>query len=141
MKVTSYAVARPAYYDRGAISVVQNYSASLAPHAQVTRWTTTVASGRKMNIELANVRLLTDSAATTKSAFDYGSIYITSGLVTFSLCDLILNTNTVNTPLYFQMSGVPTLYAGEIVFAVTASYSTGGVIQYLLAMKATDYAA
>ena len=141
MKVTSYAVARPAYYDRTAVSVVQNYSAILAPHAQTTRWTTTVAAGRKMNVELANVRMVTASAATVKGNYNYAAIYIVSGAVTFSLCDLIHPSNTVNAPVYFQMSGVPTLYAGETLYAVTADDSTGGTVQYLEAAKATDYAA
>ena len=141
MKLGSLASARSAYYDRNAVSVVQNYSAILAPHTQTTRWTTTVAAGRKMNVELANVRVVTITAATVKGIYCYASIYIVSGSVTFSLCDLLHPSNTVNAPVYFQMSGVPTLYAGETLYAVTSDDSTGGTVQYLAAAKATDYAA
>ena len=141
MKITSYALGRPSYWDRNPVTVVQNYSDVLAPHAQTTRWTTTVAAGRKMNVELANVRVVTTTVATTKGAYNYASIYIVSGAVTFSLCDLLLPTNTVNAPVYFQMTGVPTLYSGETLYGVTSDNSTGGTVQYLVAAKATDYAA
>ena len=138
MKVTSYAVARPAYYDRGASSIVQNYSASVAPHGNTVRWTTTCAAGKKINIELVNVRIVQDTVATVKVA-NYCAVYITSGVTTFSLADLLNPSNTVGLPVYFQMSGVPTLYAGESAAAATGDGSTGGTSQYLVAMKATSY--
>ena len=48
MKITSYAVARPQYYDRGAVSTFFSYAATLSQHAATTRWTTTVAAGKKL---------------------------------------------------------------------------------------------
>ena len=138
MKITSYAVARPAYYDRNAVSIVQNYSVSVAPHGNTVRWTTTCSTGKKINIELINVRIVQDVAATVKVS-NYCAVYITSGATTFSLADLLNPSNTVGAPVYCQMSGVPTLYAGESAAAATGDASTGGTAQYLVAMKATSY--
>ncbi len=138
MKVTSYAVARPAYYDRNAASIVQNFSTDTGPHGTTTRWSTTCAAGKKINVELANDRIQVTTVATTKTS-QFASIYITSGATTFSLADVLQPTNTVGSVVYFQMSGVPTLYAGEVIFSATGDGSTGGTVQYLLAMKATSY--
>ena len=48
MKITSYAVARPQYYDRNAVSTFFSGGGTYAQHATTTRWTTTVAAGKKM---------------------------------------------------------------------------------------------
>ena len=141
MRISSYAVARPAYYDRNATSTLQSYSSIDAPVVQTTRWTTTVAAGTKLLIEMANGRLTTVTAATVKSIYDYGAIYITSGATTISMVDIALDTNTVGAYRQQLITQGPTIYAGETVFAATAAASTGGTIQYVLQIKGTTYTA
>ena len=141
MRVASLGVARPAFYDRNATSLLLSYSSTEGPHSQITRWTTTVATGNKLLVELANARLLTVTAATSKGIYDYGSIYITSGATTISYVDVSLDTNTVGAYRYVLSTQGPTIYAGETIFAATAGNSTGGTIQYVMQIKGTTYSA
>ena len=134
MKVTSYAVARPNYYDRTAVSTFQTYDASPAPHAQVTRWTTTVAAGKKLVIEQFVVGYYVVTAGSV--AGNYGSqLYVVGQLLT----TVGAATNVVGTNIYTNQTGLVTVYAGEAIYASTYNYTTGGAISHLANFKGTTF--
>jgi hypothetical protein len=134
MKVTSYAVARPNYYDRNSISTFQTYDATPAPHSQVTRWTTTVAAGKKLVIEQFVVGYYVVTAGTV--AGNYGSqLYVVGQLLT----TVGAATNTVGFNIYTNQTGLLTVYAGEAIYASTYNYTTGGTISHLANFKGTTF--
>lgn len=126
MRISSYAVARPAYYDRNATTGVQAYDAApVAPHVLTTRWTVTVASGRKAMVENANVRLVRLTAAAPVGQTNI-QIIVTSGATQVDLFNIFTWDNTVNVFRSAAMPASVTLYAGETLAATTSDVSTGG---------------
>ena len=134
MKVTSYAVARPAYYDRNAASTYQSYDATVAPHAGVTRWTTTVSAGKKLVIEQFIIGYYVISAGTV--AGNYGTqLYVVGQL----LATVGSGVNVVATNVYSTQTGLVPVYAGEAIYASTYNYTTGGTVSHLANFKGTTF--
>ena len=138
MRVGSFAVARPNYYDRNATPVIGAYGADLAPHATTTRWTTTVATGKKVQVEshlLSTFRLTGASALGTVVA----TVGYTSGATTAYVAFTLIANNT----LYYrevQSGGLGiTLYSGDTLFMTTEDLCTGGTIRYNGYFKGTTY--
>ncbi len=139
MKVTSYAVARPAYYDRNGTASLLAYNANgVAPHAHTQRFTATVASGKKATVELWQVTSWRDLAATT-SGVRYVVGTITSGLTVINGVTTIINSNTTYSQQTSQASMPLTLYAGEVLETSTNDGSTGGSLSFALGAKLTTF--
>ena len=134
MKVTSYAVARPAYYDRGATSVYGLYFATVGPHASATRFTYTCPANRKTFIEAANIHVIRMTAATLVQAYGvYVGTSTTRAMETYSII------NTVNA-YERQVPGTQlTIYAGGTYYGVTYDGSTGGTVEYLQQFNGTEF--
>lgn len=129
MRVSSYAVARPSYYDRNATGSYQTYAATLSPAALTTRWTLTVATGKKGLIEYARGFIERRTAATV--AGQYSSwVQITSGATTGTLIFCNSFVNTVYNQQQINLPSAITLYAGETFFYQTYDDSTGGTVAY-----------
>lgn len=126
MKITSYAVARPAYYDRNAVSSFGSYNNIPAPHAFTNRFTQTIASGKKLSIEVGNIILYRYTVATVA-----GQIFcehsVTSSSVAVQLATTSYFGNTTNVITQVNFNGPVTIYAGEIYNINTLDLSTGGI--------------
>jgi hypothetical protein len=129
MRVSSYAVARPNYYDRNATGSYQTYAATLGPAGLTTRWTITVASGKKGLIEYARAFCDRRSVATVAGQFS-SWLQITSGATTGTLLFSNSFSNTLYTQVNLNLASAITLYAGETFFYQTYDDSTGGTIAY-----------
>ena len=140
MKVTSYAVARPNYYDRAATSLIKSYGAVVGPHGATTRWTTTVSAGNKANIENTHGYVDRQTVATTANNVVFwarilsGSDYST---IIFARSDV----NTTTMLLDRSVAGAITLYAGEVYEGLTIDGSTGGTCNFSLSTKITTFTA
>ena len=138
MKVTSYAVARPAYYDRNASSVIQTDLAVYAPHTATVRLTYTVAAGKKMFIETSSTLVQNVTAPTVAGLasaivrIQNAAVQITDPIRSDALTSAVLTTIYNN-----SLTGQTTLYAGEQALLITANASTGGTVLHLEAFKAT----
>ena len=140
MRVGSFAVARPAYYDRNASSLSGQYVGSaVAPHGGTVRFTTTVAAGKKLFLEVGHVYLSRQTAATVAGVYD-AAIYITAGGNSPRYVYTASKDNTVQpAPTFATITGTTTLYAGEVLEAQTSDGSTLGVINYVVQYKATSF--
>jgi len=139
MRVSSFAVARPAYYDRNATTGVFSYdAANIAPHSLTTRWTTTVAAGKKAFVESGTARLIRYTAATLAGQANV-QIQVTSGATQIDLFNCFLYSNTVNTLVTGSVPTQVTLYAGETLAATTADASTGGTTYIGMFGKTTTF--
>ena len=138
MRVSSYAVARPAYYDRNATSSVQAFLNTDSPHGSTTRWTTTVASGKKIVMEAAAFRNLRLTAATVAGVVT-SELQLISGASTLIMISNRQTDNSLVTQYYVALAAPLTLYTGESLSAATVDLSTGGVVQYSLNFKGTSF--
>ena len=136
MRVSSYAVARPAFYDRNAASAVALYLAQTGPHALTTRWTYTVASGKKLIVEVTPCRILRQTVAAPVGLIAT-EIQLTTGASLLVMLSNYMTDNTPNVPYQKDSAASYTMYAGETLTAVTVDNSTGGVVQYSQVMKGT----
>jgi len=138
MRVSSFAVARPAAYDRNASSVITADSTSYAPHAATVRGTYTVAAGKKLFVEVASTFLKIDSAPTS-SGLATTLVRITNAAASFldiSRSDLMTSA-AVSTVAFNSVSGQTTIYATETVSLITVNLSTGGFVLHAGGIKAT----
>ena len=139
MKITSYAVARPQYYDRGAVSTFFAYNATLGNHAATTRWTTTIASGKKLLLEQAEVFLLTASVAATPLRLAT-RVSITDGTnVTSVAAQDQQQSASLTTPNYTTVYPYITVYTGEIIYGTTFNDSLTGTVFMATAGKGTTF--
>lgn len=139
MRISSYAVARPAYYDRNATTSIASYGGDTAPHAPTTRFTTTVAAGNKLLVEVTEQFLFTSTAAAAAGRV-YSQVQITSGgnVVAIGRIDQIQSV-TVNSMSNLVLPQAVTVYAGETVTGSTYNGSLGGTVFHNIAYKATLY--
>jgi hypothetical protein len=138
MKLGSLAGARAQYYDRNAASVVNVYSATVAPHTTTARWSYTVASGKKLLIENLSQRALRLTAATT--AQTYGTeIGLTVSATAYAVQQVRVYVSTVFLSTMQVDHMALTLYASEAITGVTYDDSIGGTVVFQVAMKGTLY--
>lgn len=139
MKITSYAVARPAYYDRGATSFSGGYDAVLAPHADTNRVSVTVAAGQKVILEGVNMSTQRVTVATVIQVVGfYSNVTSTAG---FRITDISTNNNLANIRERQFVATNVTIYVGETFTANTVDTSTGGSVYYIIQYKGTTFSA
>jgi hypothetical protein len=132
MRVSSFAVARPAYYDRNAASNYNVYNATVGPHNFTERFLYTVAAGKKLLVEIANVEMNRLTVATVSGSY-YARITGGSGYIN----TILDNATTVNASKVNIVAGAVTIYAGESVGGYTSDGSTGGTVAFYIFTKGT----
>lgn len=131
--------ARAAYYDRNATSQVNAYAGSaIAPHAATTRWTVTVASGKKLLAEVTTCIMVRETAAATPDQYK-STVEITSGATTMVVVPNYSYSNTVSAITTLSSPAAMTLYASETIYGQTRDVSIGGTIYYAINLKGTMY--
>ena len=143
MRIGSLAAARPAYYDRNALSLMVIGTASaVGPHGFTTRVSQTCPAGTKYVLEYAHRTIERNTAATTSSW-----IYIINRVVDATA------TNAVNIfasgALYPTVGGISedhmatavTIYPAEVLAVLTRDDSTGGTVSYNVTNKLTSFTA
>ena len=139
MRVSSFAVARPAYYDRNATSKNLVYgSAAIAPHANTTRFTYTVPSGRKCFVESLNVASFRETAATVVGQ-QFLNIVVYDGTTYCNLIALYYYTTAVGSVQTQILGNNATVYAGQQILGATWDLSTGGTQDLRLSAKGSEY--
>jgi len=139
MRVSSFAVARPAYYDRNATSYVASYViGGTSPHAQTTRITTTVAAGKKLLVEALSMYVFRDTVGTVAGgAFILPQV--TSGATSVFLARSLLQSNVASANYIASAPTQFTIYAGETFFVDTLDTTTGGTVTYVVGAKGTTF--
>jgi hypothetical protein len=129
MRLGSLASARPAAYDRNQSTVLKSFSSfAVGPHAYVTRWTQTIASGKRAVVTSAQIWTQRFSAATSIGQLLYEISVTPSGGSGVPFLYIIDNDNTVNRVTNVVMSSGPYLQAGDVLYCNTQDSSTGGTV-------------
>ena len=134
MKVSSYAVARPAYYDRTAAAATASYGATVGPHGYTTRWTLTCAAGKKVISELFFMSVERATVAATVGAAEV--VIQVNAATNFRK---INTSNVANTNVNETVLGSVTLYAAETFTSLSQDASTGGTVTYVVNFKGTTF--
>ena len=141
MRVSSYAVARPNYYDRNATSVTAAYeSANIAPHGVTDRWTYTVAAGSKLIVETLILSNFRATVATASGAI-YVYVVVQSGASQTRLGHIGGYNTTVGDQKFQLVAWGTTIYGAEQITGTTGDYSTGGTTAFVVDLKATLFSA
>jgi len=140
MKVSSFAVARPVYYDRNSATKGRTYGASgIAPHSTTVRWTYTVPAGKAAYVESLNAMVFRDGTATVANIAQM-LIYIqTTDTATTIQLQVREYKSTLYIPNITSQSNIAFIKAGDVVYAASADPSTGGTYTYTADMKLTEF--
>lgn len=136
MRVSSYAVARPSYYDRNSTSVLNTYYAAVAPHGVTQRWNYTVAAGKKLLVEIQTSRIARASVATV-AGLAYTEIIVASGAANIITQSIQSTDNTITVATYALPTQSHTIYASENLTSNSYDTSTGGTITFHISSKGT----
>ena len=136
MRISSYAVARPAYYDRNSSSGSLGYaSGGVPPHADTVRGTATIAAGKKAFIDSTSLSSTRQAAATTLAfGYIYASYTPSGGGANVYLLAPQQN-NTVGWVVNPILGGSIVLNTGDAVSIGTYDGSTGGTISYYMYIR------
>ncbi len=126
MKVTSYALGRPMYYDRNSTVVGGAYYAEVTAHALTTRWTITNTSSQKMFVDSGSISL-TRTGVPAGAAISFGTLQSPSG-TSIIMCPMF--TATLGQSTVVAMGGSVYVPPGGVLEGRTADLSTGGFIQF-----------
>jgi len=131
MKVSSFAVARPTYWDRNATSNIQNgNTGAVGPHGEATRWTVTIAAGKKAFVDAASLDTCRYTVSSVAGLY-YSAIRFTpsGGSACTILGHQALN-NLVGSSVTLNLGGSLLALAGDALTAIDAFDSTGGTINF-----------
>ena len=133
MKITSYAVGRPTYYDRNlGHSGVSAYLTGIAPHAEVVRSTLTISASRKGFVDFGSLAMLRESAAATAGII-FSTIIVAPGGVGGQVLVLVpMYTAVLGTTVSQSVSGSMPMVASDVLTMTTRDASTGGTIHFMI---------
>ena len=138
MKVSSFAVARPAFYDRNASGVSSSYSNDLTPHASTTRFTATCPAGKKYILEAWYLSSWRIQVATVVSAVENYMTYLTASGGGYIIQSTYVNNTAYYREVYTGGTSI-TLYPTDTLVYTTADASTGGQIRLAANVKFTVF--
>lgn len=140
MRISSYAVARPTYYDRAPLTRSSQYSSTLAPHAYTARFTVTIAAGYKAYVENAYCLVISYTAATAASDCYSGVGTITDDVASSYVANAQILGITTGLSSINSSSSVALLNPGNQFIGFTANLNTGGTILHTISVKYTLFA-
>ena len=140
MKIFSGQPARSSEYDRTpAVKAIFYQASGVAPHIATSRASYTVPAGRKARV--TSYKLQTDraTAATTAGKVGVYALYTPSGQgaltvrLSYSLSNTVGFTDEINSP------GFDILLPGDVLAIYTVDASTGGTMNYDLAVNILEF--
>lgn len=139
MRVSSFAVARPVYYDRNSTTAGQLAYGTVAPHSPTSRWTYTVPAGKRSYVEVNYVDLARATVATS-AATTFAQIYSSNSDASDTVISYTrIFANVAGTYDRSITSAVCILNAGNSLTGQTGDNSTDGTIQYTVGSKYTQF--
>jgi hypothetical protein len=140
MRVSSFAVARPTYYDRNGTSIVKAYQAyGIAPHAEVQRWIYTAPAGEKAYVEMLQTMVYRQTVAGVASRYWSEMFFTPSGGSATKILEVTSQSNVVDTQSNIIIAGSMLLFPGDSLEGQTADASTGGTTYVIVSAKFTQF--
>lgn len=141
MRLTSgSSSARPAPIDRNHTNQTKySNTGAIAPHGGTTRWTYTVAAGKKATIQDLLSSIIRSSAAAPVGAAFNEYDYTPSGGALAIVSLRYMNTNGVNDNTDIHLTNLGDMDAGDTLAALDADASTGGTVTFVKSAKIFEY--
>jgi len=133
-------IARPTWYDRAPTPRVDHYwGQGIGPHAVTTRLTYTCPALKKAMVEVLQVRVRRQTAATTLGLAGAYAMLTPSGGSAKEILDAYLSNNTVDARNEAAIGTTLMLFAGDVLDLRTYDASTGGTCDYFVCYKITEF--
>jgi hypothetical protein len=131
---------RPAYYDRNGITRTNDYQGeAIAPAAAATKWSYTVPSNKKGFGEFLIVSVRRVAAAAPVGVVYAYVTFTPNGAAVDYIMFMAFRNNAIGDTETQVVSSLGAMYAGDNMYAVAGDTSTGGSVDFLIAMKASEY--
>jgi len=128
MKITSYALGRPSYWDRNPVTAMGGYYNAVAPHGSTTRWTITNTASQKMFVDSGSIAMMRYTVATV---LQEAAAAIQSP-VNESVLLALLHSNVVGVSQQVAMGGSILLTPSQSLVGITFDNATGGTVLFAL---------
>lgn len=140
MRIDNVRASRPDWYDRNPVARANSFaSVGIAPHADVVRWTYTVPTGKKFNLQMfASLVQRATAAAPVGTAYNILR-YTPSGGAVGGLIEAVNTSNTVGAGTSMAGGSAMIMLAGDVIDCDTADASTGGTQAYLGSMQGLEF--
>lgn len=132
-------IARPAYYDRQAIGVLNAYAATLAPHALTTRWTYTPVNGGAAFIETIALEAIRTAVAGALSASAVNIVFAPFYGGSFVLAGANIFDNVLYSKDEAQITSLGYMAFGDTLSLQTVDTDTGGQIFMRGTFKGSEF--
>lgn len=139
MKLGSLASARPAYWDRNPTERADTYENTLAPHSYTTRFTYTVAAGKKAFVDTAFCATIRGTVATVAGDVLSKIALTPISATTVPLIRANQYANTYGEKTYQNLGGSILVLAGGVLIGQTYDSSTGGQCAYNLSYHLVEF--
>lgn len=139
MRGGSGANPRQQWYDRNPVMVASGYSAAVAPHAAVDRWTYTVPAGKKANVEFSFASVTKATLSTTTAVYRAQTRYIPSGGASVGIIIAEQYLDAIGSQAMIGLGGAFIMGAGDFIAGRTVDSNGDGTVLMQVSFKATEY--
>jgi hypothetical protein len=131
---------RPQWYDRTPIGRTNSATnAATAPHAETVRWTRTIPTAKKYQLQTATVLVRRESAAAPASYMTAAVRLFPNGAANVIINEVLIVGNAVNDGDNQTLGGAIALLAGDVLEGITQDSSTGGTALYRTSQTGLEY--
>lgn len=135
MRISSYAVARPMYWDRAPSQVSIGYYNTIAPAAYTTRWTYTVPAGRKAFIDSGSINV---NRVTVAAPVGVARATIETPASSIILA-VFATSNIAGDIQRASVGGSLLILAGTAIVGTTEDTSTGGTMLFAMFAHGVEF--
>ena len=140
MRIYPVSTARADWYDRNPIASNNDYTITgLAPAALTTRWTYTVATGRKTFIGALQINTERANTATSAATVQSFITYTPSGGAASRMLQTFISDNAVGSRQNAIGASGMVMLAGDNLMGQTQDTSTGGALNYSLSWAGAEF--
>src|SRR4051812_41894585 len=118
---------RSAYYDRNPVQVTANFgSAAVIPHGSTSRWSYTVATGKKAFLQRALAKVVRQTVAAPAAQVALNIRYTPNGGSATTAAYAVIWGNAINDNDRDAYAGGGVMGSGDVLDCLSIDASTGG---------------
>ena len=139
MRVSSYAVARPSWYDRNSTEASNSFGASNGGFTNGFQFTYTVPSGKLFNMDSGFCGIWTSVIAAANGTDQSALIFTPSGGSATSLLDVRVYIQTAGVIATQNLAGTVLIFPGGTIQAYAFSGQTGGTTAFAISYHGVQF--
>lgn len=139
MRVSSYAVARPSWYDRQSTESSNSFSGTNGGFTNGNQFTYTVPSGKLFNMDAGFCGIWCSVAATANGTDQAALIFTPSGGSATSLLDARLYIESAGATATQNLAGTVLIFPGGTIQGYAFNGQTGGTTAYAITYHGVQF--